>query len=97
MLRNMGEIYTLDVHRSQTEDFAPLLLAEFSSNDTVHSRPNWLSGLVNQYARIIIESDDTSILPLQLLLRPDDNRVSDITLSNFLCGRGAAVTGIRET
>jgi hypothetical protein len=56
----------LNVHRGQRQNLGPLLLPQLCGDDTAHSRPNRLTGLVDQYTCIVVELDYTAIGPLPL-------------------------------
>lgn len=50
---------------------------------TVHSRPDGISGLVDQYASVITEPDKRPIRPLQLLLHTNNDGMTNITTADF--------------
>lgn len=72
--------------RCQTQDLAPPHIPQLLSNHTAQSTPNWLAGLVDQDARVIVEADDAAVLSLVLLLRANDHGMTDVATTDFIGG-----------
>jgi len=74
----------LQMHRRQTQYLTPLLIPQFLAHNAIHPRSNRLTSLIDQNASIVIESHNTPIGSLILLLRPHHDRMSDIASSDFI-------------
>lgn len=55
---------------------------------TIHTRPDRIPGLVDEHAGIVSKTNDRSILPLQLLLDPDDHTMANISAADLVRKRG---------
>lgn len=77
------------VHRRHGQDLAPLLPPQLGSNDAVDTRSDGVSGLVDQDAGVIVESDDASVAALHLGLGSDDDGVAHVAALDLVGGREA--------
>lgn len=79
----------LCVHRSHTQDLAPLLPPQLRADDPVDARPDRLARLVDQNTRIVVEAQDASILPLDPVACAHDDGVADVAALDLVGGGGA--------
>lgn len=69
----------LCLHRRHTENSAPFLFPQLLTHDAVDARADRVASLVDQDAGVVVELDAAAVSPGDLLPRPYDHGVSDIT------------------
>lgn len=62
------------------------MIPQLRPDNPVQSTPNRFSTLIDQYTRIIIKAHHTPVRSLILFLRAHDDRVPDISSSDFVGG-----------
>lgn len=87
----------LCLHRGHGQDLAPLLALELSTYGTVDAGADGVSGLVEEDAGVIVESDDGSVATLGRVSGADDDGVADVTALDLVGGGNASHAGRGST
>lgn len=86
--------FRLRMRGRHTEDLAPLLPPQLSTNYTVDAGANGVTGLADEDAGVVVKLDDAAVGALHLLARAHDDGVSDVTALHLVRRRGGTHTGI---
>ena len=78
----------LQMHWSQTQDFAPLHLLQLGAHDAVQSGADWIARLGDQHTGIIVELDNAAIWASKLLLGAHNDGMANVTATDLVGGRG---------
>lgn len=68
----------LGVQGGHAKDLAPALAAELSGDDAVDAGADGVTGLVDENAGVVVETDDAAVGALGLLARAHHDRVPDV-------------------
>jgi len=72
------------MNRRQTQNLAPALLTDLLTDNAGHARPDGLTILGDQHARVVVEAHDGPVLALHLLLGAHHHRVPDVAAPHLV-------------